>query len=122
VNSPANDPHWVDVYPVGVLKDLHHAWHCLTARKFPATVGPPSRLWRLSRARISLRYIPKTIARHIRSRDWRALKSTFNGYLAEPYHWPQDGTLTRCGSGWTRRRALRSLRRHGWKGHLDGIR
>lgn len=101
----------VDVYPVGALKQLLHTWHCLTARKFPATVGPPSRLWRLSRARISLGYIPKTVARQIRSRDWRALKNTFNGYLAEPDVFPPGDYRRRCGTGWTKARALRSLER-----------
>jgi hypothetical protein len=105
----------VDVYPVGALKQLLHAWHCLTARKFPASIGPPSPLWRLTRARISLGYIPKTVVRQIRQRKWRELKNTFNGYLAEPYHWPQDGSLTRCGTGWTKARAMRSLRRRGWR-------
>jgi hypothetical protein len=101
----------VDVYPVGALKQLIHTWHILTARKFPAVVGPPSRLWRLSRARMSMSYIPKTVVRHIRARNWRALKNTFNGYLAEPDEFPPGDYRRRCGTGWTRRRAMRSLYR-----------
>lgn len=100
----------IDVYPVGALKQLLHTWHILTARKFSVFVGPPSRLWRLSRARRSLSYIPKTVTRHIRNRQWRELKNDFNGYLAEPTPWPEGAT--RCGSGWTKRRALRSLQRN----------
>lgn len=108
----------VDVYPVGVLKELIHTWHILTAPKFPASVGPPSRLWRLSRARTSLGYVPKTVIRHIRQRDWRALKNTFNGYLAEPYEFPPGDYVRRCGTGWTKARAMRSLRRRLPKGSM----
>lgn len=99
----------IDVYPVGVLADLRHAWRYLTARRFPGPVKSPGWGWRLERARVSLWSIPRTVARHVRSRDWRALKNTFNGYLAEPNPWPEGAT--RCGTGWTKRRALRSLRR-----------
>jgi hypothetical protein len=114
VTAPT-DRHRVDVYPVGVLADLRHAWRYVTVRRFPAAVGSPPWSWRINRAYTSLRHIRQTVVRHVRDRDWRALKNTFNGYLAEPYHWPEDGSLTRCGSGWTKSRALRSLRRHGWE-------
>jgi len=110
----------VDVYPVGVLKQLIHTWHILTARKFPASVGAPSPLWRLKRARTSLSYIPKTIGRHVRDRDWRALKNTFNGYLAEPTEFPAGEYRRRCGTGWTKRRALRSLQRRMWMPGVHG--
>jgi hypothetical protein len=56
-------------------------------------------------------YIPKTVVRHIRARNWRALKNTFNGYLAEPDEFPPGDYRRRCGTGWTRRRAMRSLYR-----------
>jgi len=102
----------VDVYPVGALADLHHAWRYLTARKFPATVGPPPWSWRISRAGYSLRHLWRTVIRQTRRRQWRDLKNTFNGYLAEPYHFPPG--MTRCGTGWTRGRALRSMVRRGW--------
>lgn len=101
----------VDVYPVGVLAELRHAWRFLTARKFPAAVGPPSWRWRISRARTSLRHIRRTVARHVRARNWRALKNTFNGYLAEPREFPPGDYVRRCGTGWTKKRALRSLAR-----------
>lgn len=81
----------IEVYPVGVLADLRHAW---------------VDKWH---ARTYLRYARQSVVRHIRNRQWRKLKNDFNGFLAEPTPWP-DG-VTRCGSGWTRKRALRSLRR-----------
>jgi hypothetical protein len=101
----------VDVYPVGVLADLRHAWRYLTARRFPACVGPPSPAWRIARARASLRYIRRTLVRQVRARNWRALKNTFNGYLAEPREFPPGDYRRRCGTGWTKARALRSLAR-----------
>lgn len=87
----------IDVYPVGMLANLRHAW----------------RSWRHPKvdnrhAWIYIRYAFRSSARHIRNRQWRELKNDFNGYLAEPTPWPEGAT--RCGSGWTRKRALRSLR------------
>ena len=105
----------IDVYPVGVLADIGRAWRYLTSRRFPATIGPPSWTWRLRNARSSLRHARRSVARHIRRRQWRDLKNDFNGFLAEPDPWPDGIGLTRCGSGWTRGRALRSLRRHGYR-------
>ena len=74
------------VYPVGYRANLAHY----------GLADGTRRTWRycLSRAR---------------RRDWRAVKNALNGYLAEPEPFP-DG-LQRCGSGWTRRRALADLRR-----------
>jgi hypothetical protein len=101
----------IDVYPVGALSRLLSAWRFLTVRKFPAAVGPPTLAWRIERAYISLRYIWQTVVRHARRRQWRDLKNTFNGYLAEPYEFPPGDYTRRCGTGWTKRRALRSLER-----------
>jgi hypothetical protein len=53
----------------------------------------------------------QTIIRHVRAKNWRALKNVFNGYLAEPYEFPPGDYRRRCGTGWTKRRALRSLER-----------
>ncbi len=105
----------VDVYPVGVLRHLQHAWRYLVARGFPGPKPIHPVRWRLGNARAALRGIPRAVGRHIRKRQWRELKNDFNGYLAEPYHWPEDGSLTRCGTGWTKARAMRSLRRRGWR-------
>lgn len=109
----------VDVYPVGWLAELRAAWRLLTYRPrvidgLPALPTPAWR-WRVGEARHALSRVWRHNVRHVRARDWHALKNTFNGYLAEPYVWPEDGSLRRCGSGWTRARALRSLRRHGWR-------
>jgi hypothetical protein len=101
----------IDVYPVGVLADLRHAWRYLTVRRFPAAVGAPTWAWRVDRARTSLRHIRQTVVRHVRVRNWRALKNTFNGYLAEPDEFPPGDYRRQCGTGWTKRRALRSLER-----------
>lgn len=77
----------VDIYPVGLMADLRTSW-------------------RLKRIRLHLK---SQIWNHVRRREWRELKNTFNGYLAEPDVMP--GNLTRCGSGWTRSRAFKDLRR-----------
>lgn len=72
----------IDVYPVGVLEALKH-----------------------HRVRGKFQHLK----RHLRERDWNAIKNSFNGYLAEPREWPEG--LRRCGSGWTKRRALADLKR-----------
>lgn len=72
----------VDVYPVGILEAFKH-----------------------HRVRSELRHLK----RHFRERDWNAIRNSFNGYLAEPREWP-DG-LRRCGSGWTKLRAMADLER-----------
>jgi hypothetical protein len=96
----------VDVYPVGLLSDLRRFRGAVKHQPKPwdrrSVAGHPWwRLWRDLKV--------GTVER-VRRREWRALKNYFNGYLAEPTPFP-DG-LRRCGSGWTRRRALASLRRH----------
>lgn len=94
----------IDVYRVGVLAV---GWRLLRAYRTDLGYDDPRKVrrwaWRNARAEA------RTVARHIRTRKWRELKNDFNGYLAEPYDWPAG--LTRCGTGWTRRRALRSLER-----------
>jgi hypothetical protein len=87
----------IDVYPVGVLSRLLAARRALTVLHRPRLA-----LYHLDVAR-------RHAWRHARARQWRELKQTFNGYLAEPYDWPPG--LRRCGSGWTRNRALRDLER-----------
>lgn len=99
----------IAVYPVGVLAHIRRAWRYLTlpVRQFPATHRPVTWRWRASRAQSELYAAWRTTRRHIRQRQWHELRQTFNGYLAEPEPFP-DG-LTRCGRGWTRRAAVRSL-------------
>lgn len=87
IRAPNNVLLLVDIYPVGFWLDVKTAWRCKT--------------W----SRLHL----ETIFRHVRKHEWRSLKNHFNGYLAEPDVMP--GKLRRCGSGWTRKRALRNLKR-----------
>ncbi len=90
----------VAIYPVGVLADLlalRRARHHGLLR------------WALRRLLGTLR----RVAGQARARNWRAVKNAFNGYLAEPTPFPEH--MRRCGSGWTKRRAMRSLRRHGYR-------
>jgi len=94
----------IDVYPVGLLADLQRAWRAHVTKR--PDLAPVAR-------RHSRRNLRRQVARMLsnaRRGRWHELKNTLNGHLAEPAPWP-DG-LKRCGSGWTRKRALRSLRRH----------
>lgn len=86
----------IDVYPVGVLAGL--LWARRAARRG---------LWRVAwdHLRSELRYV----VQQAQARRWRAVRNALNGYLAEPIPAPEG--LRRCGHGWTRRRAMRSLRR-----------
>jgi hypothetical protein len=83
----------VDVYPVGWLSAIQRS-----ARGVRLGIRRP-----LAPMRQELRY---TI-RQARRGNWRAVRNTFNGYLAEPIILPIN--LHRVGSGWTKQRALRSL-------------
>jgi hypothetical protein len=75
----------IDVYPVGLLEAWQH-------RRIPGKL----RSWR--------RYL----VRQMRAGNWRAVRNSFNGYLAEA-----DGSwgATRCGHGWTKQRATDDLLR-----------
>jgi hypothetical protein len=92
-----------DVYPVGVLKTAQSVARALTATGIPNGRRLPAIRREVHREASYLR-------RQIAARNWRAVRNSFNGYLAEPYAFP-DG-MTRCGSGWTRRRAINDLLRH----------
>lgn len=100
VGSLARTPYHsrpVDIYPVGVLRDLIDA-------KNAARTG------RWGHARWAVRRAVQTALRNVKRRKWRELRQhLLNGYLAEPREWPLR--LRRCGSGWTRARALRDLQR-----------
>ena len=48
----------------------------------------------------------------IKRKNWRAVRNYFNGYLAEWHYCPEGVVHSKCGKGWTRRAALRSLGRH----------
>lgn len=92
----------VSVYAVGVLSALH-------------TAGRMRR-----RGMANWRYPLQTQCRYLwrlaRRREWRSIRQSFNGYLAEPCPWPEH--MTRCGRGWTKRAALRSLKRRGYRGEV----
>jgi hypothetical protein len=81
----------VEIYPVGVLSDIQQFVH------------NPDRKQARAHARRGLRRLLELA----RERNWRALRNSFNGYLAE--HATRG---TRCGHGWTRGRAYRDLQRH----------
>ena len=83
-----------DMYPVGVLSDWQQF---LRRRQHEGT----------RKALRRLRYDLRFITRWARQGNWRAVRNSFNGYLAEH---PTAGT--RCGHGWTKTRALRDLERH----------
>lgn len=99
----------VDVYPVGLLRELKMFWrsHVSLRRELPAIAR-----WH---SRRNMRNFWKVhVWRNIRMHRWHSLKNGFNGYLAEPTSFPEH--VRRCGSGWTKRRALRSLKRYGYSG------
>lgn len=80
----------IDIYPVGLLHDVQKAW-----RSWRMAGRPPREvLWPL------VRWF---------GRSWHR-RSYWNGYLAEPVKC--DASWTRCGHGWTRRRAYADLIRH----------
>lgn len=82
---------FIDVYRVGLWSDVHRA------------IGE----WKHSPHPHARRRAVRNLAYWVR-RSWRR-RSYWNGHLAEPTPFPEP--LHRCGTGWTRRRALRSLER-----------
>lgn len=112
----------VDVYRVGVLADLWRAWRVLTVPgATPAVVRN-----RRGKVRLAGSFVGHSWAygrRQARAGNWRAVRQAFNGYLAEPDDFPPGDYRRQCGTGWTRRRAVRSLRRRlpaGTAGPWDG--
>lgn len=90
----------VDVYPVGLMSEI-----CTVRRRLEFFGLSLSSFQPLGKTVKYLRF-------QLRKRNLRAVrKHLFNGYLAEPVVWPEDRWLTRCGSGWTRNRAVRDLQR-----------
>lgn len=94
----------IDIYPVGWLAALLRLRRAYAA-DFPAEHRAEAR----AHTRGAVRYQLRCNVEQIRARKWRELKNTFNGYLAEPTPFPAG--VRRCGSGWTKRRAGRSLHR-----------
>lgn len=75
----------IDVYAVGILSALKYRRAGWLRREF------------------------RNLKRRISERNWNAVRNSFSGYLAEPCPWPEG--LRRCGSGWTKKRALNDLKR-----------
>lgn len=89
-----------DTYPVGVLHTLQRIGRVLTVR---------SDLLRGRRLKLAkgfaiseLRYLRT----QIKAREWRAVRNSFNGYLAEHQHGGHN-----AGRGWTKRAAERRVAR-----------
>lgn len=80
----------ITVYPVGILWDLLHLRVRLPRQ-------PRGHRWRFLRA------VVRQMLRQARRRSY------WNGYLAEVNYPPAGIITTRCGSGWTKRRAARDL-------------
>lgn len=86
----------IDVYPVGVLSALRRARGYMRRDRKDLALRTLRQEWDL-------------LHRQISKRDWHNLRQSFNGYLAE-VNYPPDGLRhNRCGRGWTKRRAMRSL-------------
>lgn len=84
----------IDVYAIGWLQLLLTTGRCLRH-------GWIRQAWQ--NLRIELRYN----LRQARASNWRAVRSSFGGYHAE-----HRSLGRRCGTGWTKRRALKDLHRH----------
>lgn len=97
----------IDIYPVGWLDALLYAWR-VYSRRDPGRTGIAEGR-RFARSRLHGEAV-RTVS-NIRRGRWRELKNTFNGHLAEPYEFPPGDYRRRCGTGWTKARALRSLQR-----------
>lgn len=82
----------ISIYPVGVLRAL----------KMTTRSRDPRYLHR------EANYLRRRIA----ARNWRAVRNSFNGYLAEWDYPPEGVNHHRCGRGWTKRAALRRLGIH----------
>lgn len=94
-----DEEHGIGTYPVGWLESIQRT---ITTKKLTFLL----REW-------------DYCVYQARRGDWHAVRQTFNGYLAE-WHYPPDGAYqTRCGSGWTRKRALRSAGYHIMKANLS---
>ena len=76
----------IEVYPVGFLEDFKR-----------------------KRVRSGIK---NYLLYQIKQRNWRAVRSYFNGYLAEWHYCPEGVRHTKCGRGWTKRAALRRLGNH----------
>ena len=96
-NIHSDDLGTIDVYPVGILSDL-----LPVLRVFDPRIPFDDR--RAARRRVLRRLRYGIASGRYRSRN------AWNGYLAEPRDFPPH--MTRCGHGWTQKRALHDLHEH----------
>ena len=89
-----------EVYPVGVLRMIQAIGRALTVRD-ASLQGK-----RVGIVRHELRKEWRYLRHQIGARNWRAVRNSFNGYLAEHDNHPHN-----CGRGWTRRAAIRRVDR-----------
>lgn len=92
-----------EIYPVGVLHSLQIIGRALTVAAIPHRNRMPI-------IRREVRKQIRYLTGQARARNWRAVRNSFNGYLAEPYFIPVG--MRRCGAGWSQKRAIRDLLRH----------
>lgn len=95
----------IDVHATGVLSELQAVGRCLDPtwpRRYrgPRELPAPTAGWR----RKALRHFGRRLLRALPRRN------AWHGYHAEPCVMPPG--VKRIGTGWTRRRALRSLERY----------
>lgn len=85
-----------DVYPVGVLATIKQVRRALLARDDRLR----GKRWTI--VKLNVRNERRYLLSQVAERNWRAVRNTFNGYLAE-----HRGCAHNCGKGWTKRAALR---------------
>ncbi len=89
----------IDVYPIGWLSTAEIVRSALKSGNYRYAWGRTKQ-----QAVFNLEWA--------REGKWRTVLGSFYGYLAEPNPWPPG--LKTCGRGWTRKAAIRSLKRRGY--------
>lgn len=84
------DERGIEVYPVGLFRDLRTLRSEL---RYRSTSKAVKRFWY---------WFSRSLTR----------RSYWNGYLAKWHYCPEGVRHTTCGRGWTKRAALRRLRQH----------
>lgn len=88
-----------EVYPVGLQRSIWLA----------------SRLVRSGKFRLAWAELAQELTRELgllQTGNWRSVKLALNGHLAEPREWPSG--MRRCGTGWTKKRAIRATQKAYW--------
>lgn len=100
----------VDVYPVGILRTLLRVRRILTLQ-YRECPGDTDWSWRINQILMAVEADWRYFLRNLKKRQWRAIRMTWNGYLAEPLQFPEGDYKRRAGTGWTKKRAITSLYR-----------